>query len=293
MDTLLVGGSGFLGKQILHSLNLAGHNVTIMNRELLPQLECGQIQADIFTPESYRKRIEDLRPQWVIQTAWVSQSENYRYSSKNSLYKTATIDFAIDCFKSGVEQLMILGSSAEYGSQGLPCDSRKSVPMPSDPYGISKFETFQILMDISRSYSCSFTWPRIFQVYGKGQDSNRLIPSVVDCIKFGRSMKIDNPKSVFDWISSRDVASALMFCLNNRISGSVDIGTGVPHSVEEVLEQLVKLINVSHKEIPRISFGNEANSHSSLSVSPNSLIFEKGWLPSDDLVEGLGWVIEE
>jgi nucleoside-diphosphate-sugar epimerase len=292
MNTLLVGGSGFVGKEILHSLILAGHEVTVMNRELDPQLECKQIQADIFNQGSYRKRMQELKPQWVIQTAWVSQSENYRFSPKNSLYKTATIDFAIDCLESGVEHLMILGSSAEYGSQTLPCDSRRSVPMPTDPYGKSKFETFQILMDASRSYPCSFTWPRIFQAYGKGQDSNRLIPRGLDSLKFGRSMKIDNPKSAFDWISSRDIASALMFCLNNRISGSVDVGTGIPHTVEEVIEQLVELIKPSDHEIQSVKFLDQANSHSSLTVSPESLLFEKGWKPNDDLINGLRWVLE-
>jgi nucleoside-diphosphate-sugar epimerase len=292
MNTLLVGGSGFLGKQILHNLTLAGHEVTVMNRQTLSETKCGQFQADIFTPESYRNQIRELRPQWVIQTAWVSQSENYRNSSKNDLYRRATIDFAVHCFELEVEHLMILGSSAEYGNQALPCDSRRSVPMPIDPYGKSKLETFEILSEATQGYSSSFTWPRIFQAYGKGQDSNRFIPKAVNSLITGIDMQVDNPESIFDWISSRDIASALLFCLDNRIDGSVDIGTGVSYSVEDVLKQLHQLIGVSGQQSRAKTSIDEFKSPSSLTVSPSSLIFEKGWSPSDDLIAGLKWVLE-
>lgn len=291
MDTLLVGGSGFIGRQILHSLTLAGHKVTVMNRRYVSQPNCGQFQADIFTPESYRKKLQELRPEWVIQTAWVSQSENYRNSSKNDLYGRATIDFAVSCFELEVEHLMILGSSAEYGNQALPCDSRRSVPMPIDPYGKSKLETFEILSEASQGYSSSFTWPRIFQAYGKGQDSNRFIPKAVNSLITGIDMQVDNPESIFDWISSRDIASALLFCLNNGINGSVDIGTGVSYSVEDVLKQLHQLIGVSGQQSRAKTSIDEFTPPSSLTVSPSSLIFERGWSPSDDLIAGLKWVL--
>ena len=291
MNTLLVGGSGFLGRQILHNLTLAGHNVKVMNREVIPDIKCDQIRADIFAPESYRNQIMELKPQWVIQTAWVSQSESYRFSLKNNLYRNATIDFAVYCFELEVEHLMVLGSSAEYGHQALPCDSRSSIAKPIDTYGKSKLETFEILSETSNNYSSSFTWPRIFQAYGKGQDANRLIPKAIENLKSGRELHVDSPKSVFDWISSRDVASALLFCLENRIDGAVDIGTGTPYSVEEVLDHLVQLIDLSDQETRTKRFFSELKTPSSLTVSPNSLIFEKGWSPSDDLIEGLKWVL--
>lgn len=291
METLLVGGSGFIGRQIQSALNHAGHEVTVMNRKHDPTTNCKQIQADLFTPESYRKPIQELRPRWVIQTAWVSQSENYRFSSKNKLYRDATIEFAVHCFELEVDHLMVLGSSAEYGNQALPCDSRSSIAIPIDAYGKSKLETFELLSEASRNYSSLFTWPRIFQAYGKGQDSNRLIPKALENLKSGKDMHVDSPKSIFDWISSRDVASALLFCLDNRIDGAVDIGTGIPYSVEEVLDHLVQLIDLSGQETRTKRFFSELKTPSSLTVSPNSLIFEKGWSPSDDLIEGLKWVL--
>jgi nucleoside-diphosphate-sugar epimerase len=291
MKILVVGGNGFLGKEIVKQLDAEGNNILSMRRSGGLIVDKNEILADMSKPESYKNFINDWRPQVVVQCAWVTAQKTYRQSPENSNYSSQTLQFAKDCFAAGTRHFIGLGSSAEYGIQSLPCDAANTKPNPDDPYGESKLKTMHQLLELGNAANVKITWARIFQPYGLGQDSERLIPWAAQQMLEGRKIKLQNPNLHLDWISSRDVARAISWCIKNATPEVIDIGTAIGTSVQQVLVEVARIIGVN----PELIFSTEVqvsqNTEQSLVVSPESSLIKGGWKHEDSLQSGLSWAI--
>jgi nucleoside-diphosphate-sugar epimerase len=94
---------------------------------------------------------------------------------------------------------------------------------------------------------------------------------------------------VSDWITSRDIASAISWLINNVLPVEVDIGTGRGISNLDLLSKLAKILEVG--VIPMDSPADYLEQFDYKVVDKNSPIFKSGWRPQDDLESGLQWVI--
>jgi nucleoside-diphosphate-sugar epimerase len=291
MKILVVGGSGFLGKEIVKQLDAEGNNILSMRRSGGLIVNKNEIFADISKPESYKNFINDWRPQVVVQCAWVTAQKIYRQSPENLNYSSQTLQFAKDCFAAGTRHFIGLGSSAEYGIQLLPCDAANTKPNPDDPYGESKLKTMHQLHELANAENVKLTWARIFQPYGLGQDSERLIPWAAQQMLVGQEIKLQNPNVHLDWISSRDIARAISWCIKNATPEVIDIGTAIGTSVHQVLVEVAKIIGVN----PELTLSTEVldlqNTKGNLVVSPDSPLIQSGWRHKDSLQVGLSWAL--
>jgi UDP-glucose 4-epimerase len=291
MKVLVAGGGGFLGTEIVNCLIESGFEVKSLGRNLSSTIDCEQIIGDITTLDSYSKSLSNWKPEVVIQAAWVTNQKTYRTSSLNSVYMDATLSFAEQSYLSGTQHFLALGSSAEYGSPKEPCNSFTTVAAPEDNYGVSKLQTLEKLSEIAEKFSSDFSWARIFQPYGPNQDSTRLLPLAIREFLSGNRFAVANPNAILDWISSRDVASALVFAIKNPINKIFDVGTSEPMSVMQMLETLVMLLDVD-PELLRIADKPSIEDEKFLMVvSKESPLFKAKWAPQDDLVSGLKWTL--
>lgn len=288
---LVVGGSGFLGKEIILKLLEDGYEVKSISRNAWINNFCEHLYADISKPDSYFKILKNWSPEVIIQTAWVTDQETYRTSPKNDAYAKSVLAFAEDAFISGVERFINLGSSAEYGEQENLCNAQETLCVPSDIYGLSKSSTLVGLKEIAKKYSAKFSWPRIFQPYGPNQDPKRIIPHSTARLLQGQKVLISNPNTVLDWISSRDVASAISFSIWSDIQNEFDIGTAVPISIYDTLQILTNLLDTD-SDLLTVSSTNDSDKNSKrLVVSESSSIFARGWKPADSIISGLEWTL--
>ena len=291
MKILVVGGSGFLGNEIVKQLLAEGNEVKSMSRSRDSNRIKNHFVADIAKPDTYLSVLQDWQPQVVVQCAWVTSQKVYRESSENQDYRTQTLQFAADCFKIGVNHFLGLGSSAEYGALSLPCNATLTSPQPVDPYGRNKFETFLKLQDLSGAANARLTWGRVFQPYGLGQDSNRLIPWATEKMLSGQEVKLQNPEMTLDWISSRDIASAISWSVNRMTPQAIDIGTSVGTSVRQVLEEVALTIGTDPDLVVSTVNAQLQKTDSKLVVSVDSPLLKDGWKPKDTLQTGLTWAL--
>lgn len=293
MRILVVGGGGFLGAEIVKKLIECGFDVKSFSRNMSSKLLCEHFVADIQNPDSYKKILSSWLPEVVIQAAWVTDQKIYRTSSLNSSYMNATLKLAELSYSSGTRHFITLGTSAEYGIPTEPCNSLSTRVSPVDIYGRFKLQTLDKLKQISNKFSGRLSWARIFQAYGRNQDSARLIPFATRELMSGRSLKVANPDKVLDWISSRDIASALIYAIKRPLNQIFDIGTAKPISVIETLQTLANLLNVDSQllKIERNIFSAEEKY--SVVVSKESPLFREKWSPQDDLISGLNWTLSK
>ena len=133
------------------------------------------------------------------------------------------------------------------------------------------------------------TWARIFQPYGPRQDKDRLIPYLIHSLKSGARIQLGDTSSIHDWITTRDIASAISWVINHQVSMEVDVGTTFGSTNVEILKELEELLGNSTqwKEFATLKYG--ANELSI--VGEDSPLLKSGWAPLDSLHTGLEWVL--
>lgn len=289
MKVLIVGGNGFIGSQITRDLKSQGHLVHCLSRRVTFDVS-DQTQADISNRSSYLELLSSWQPKVVIQAAWITEHTNYRANPLNIDYANSSIIFAEDCFRSGVDHFIGLGSAAEYGKPSSPCIAGVTPIQTLDLYSESKIAARKGVSSLAQNYSKRFTWARIFQPYGPNQDSLRFVPSTISSLIAGNPVILKNPNAVLDWISTRDIASALAFTLKSDLPEEIDVGTGVGTPLYVLVQKIRSLLNI----LPESILSDEAEAiHplDSVVVGKKSPLFKHGWTPQDNIESGLKWAL--
>ncbi len=288
---LVVGGGGFLGSQIVSAIKTGDHVVASAGREIPNTCADLNLSIHIGIPLTYRDFLSRWKPDVVIQCAWPTDQISYRETDDNRKYLEDTLTFARDCFNIGVKNFIGLGSCAEYGVVTSECNANRTLANPIDLYGQSKLNTYLGLEALATEFGGKILWARIFQPYGIGQDSLRLIPNAYYKLMAGKTITLEKPDTKLDWVSSRDVGSALKYILDKDITGVVDVGTGIGTSVQDLLLSVAHSISVDPNLITRSKEIESPIESNHLVVSKESELFLRGWSPADTLETGLKWAL--
>ena len=106
---------------------------------------------------------------------------------------------------------------------------------PASMYGVAKDATRRLLMAACHARRVPFAWGRVFLPYGQGEDSRRLIPSLIEvfqgkCQPFGV-----NAMAYRDFLHVDDVARGFVRLLLSDAEGNYNISSGRPLQIAEVV----------------------------------------------------------
>ena len=126
-------------------------------------------------------------------------------------YKSDFKDFGAFCAKHGFNSLP---TEPKIVSLYLTHLSKKSKINPFTNYGISKAIFSNLLNELSKNYNCKIRLMKLFPVYGKGEHSNRLLPSLRRAAKRGKNFIVKNPSEIRDFTSVDYVSKVLIDAAN-------------------------------------------------------------------------------
>jgi len=285
---ILVIGNGFLGATIIQKLESEGHNVLVFSKTFRESQKCQQIIGDIFDTSDFTKALS-WGPQVIIHTAWVTAHNLYTRDSSNYKYAKFTAELAQHVVINELSHLIVLGSCAEYGLQSVPSVAGKTQLNAGTLYAEQKITAFQSAKESFLNSNSRLTWARIFQPYGPNQDNKRLVPYLIKSIKDGTQVQLSDTSTVLDWITTRDIASAILWLVDHDTPVEVDIGTGIGYTNFELLQFLEATLGIS-SQWKRITPQFLLEKSVSV-VGKTSPLFVLGWEPSDNLGSGLDWVL--
>jgi len=286
---LVTGGTGFVGRDAVSLLAAAGWEVHVVTRRAeTASAEPGVVthRADLLAdgePEALVVRIE---PTHLLHLAWYAVPGAFWSSPENVRWLEASLRLARAFAAVGGKRAVVAGTCAEYDwSEGF-CSESNTPLRPATLYGACKHALESSLAAWARVVGIELAWGRIFFLYGPREDPARLVPAVTRALLAGEPAACSSGTQVRDFLFSRDVAAAFVALLTSDIVGPVNIGSGVPVSVGEVIEHVARA--VGRPELVRLGALPTRPDEPPLLVADVSRLREEvGWTPSVPLEKGI------
>ena len=131
---------------------------------------------------------------------------------------------------------------------------------PSNPYSSSKASADLIALAYSKTYGLDVTISRSSNNFGKNQNSEKLIPLVIDkALKNERIPIYGNGLNVRDWIYVEDNCDAIDFIVRNGKKGEIyNIST---HNELSNIEIVKRILNYLGKPLDLIEYVEDRKAH--------------------------------
>jgi UDP-glucose 4-epimerase len=303
MRTLVTGGAGFIGSNLVDALLARGDEVTVVDdlstgrRENLDgALAAGAklAELDIRDAAALTELMAEAQPQIVFHLAAqidVRRSiEDPAFDASINVGGTANLLEAMRA--AGSSRIVFVSTGGAIYGEGegkqLPLD--ESTPIaPLSAYGQSKFAAEGYLALYERLYGLSGVSLRLGNVYGPRQDP--LGEAGVIAIFCGRLRDGGRP-TVFgdgtqtrDYIYVGDVVAAALAAAESSFSGPVNIGSGIETDVLELARLLAELDGSESFE-PELA-PPRAGEVQRISLDASKAERELGWRATTSVADGL------
>jgi nucleoside-diphosphate-sugar epimerase len=287
---ILIIGNGLLGTAIVQRLESEGHSILIFARRRNDKIQSRQVLGDIFLFSDFIK-VLDWKPEVIVHTAWITTPGIYQDAATNIQYQEFTTNLAKIVKGSDIKHLLILGTCAEYGHQAEPSTAGITKLTPSTLYAQQKVAAFSSTRELLQDSNIRFTWARVFYPYGPGQDRNRLIPRLIGALRDRKPIALIDTSSVYDWITTRDIAFAISWIIENVLPMEIDIGTSLGYTNLELLIELEDILGARGQL--SLSGAHEVGLKEVFVTDRKSPLLISGWSPEDSLHSGLGWMLRQ
>lgn len=242
--TMVTGGAGFVGRQIVRNLAKRSVHTRLVLRagqsNALPQ-PCGLdsvVESDDLFGESADWWAETCRGiDTVIHAAWYAEPGKYLLSLKNLECLKGTLAIAQGAIKAGVRRFIGIGTCFEYATSDAPLEATSPLN-PTTPYAASKAAAFLALSQCLPVGGVSFAWCRLFYMYGEGEDPRRLTAAIRNALIRNEPIALTSGHQVRDFLDVTEVGTRVVSVAQSTLTGPVNICSGVPITVRSLAEAI-------------------------------------------------------
>jgi dTDP-6-deoxy-L-talose 4-dehydrogenase (NAD+) len=235
---LVTGAAGFIGVHVVRSLAARGCKVVAIARPGASWERAGAAvihECDLETPGAAAALVARERPELLVHLAWHASPEQYLTSSANLASLGATCELVAQAVASSCRRVIGVGTCLEYASSPRP--HRESDPVgPDTLYAACKHAARTVVEQLSYGAGASFAWARLFHLHGPGEDPRRLVPMVAGKLRRNETADLSPGEQVRDYLRVEDVADAVAAIAISSVNGTVNVCSGQPIRVRELLE---------------------------------------------------------
>ena len=284
---LLTGASGFIGRHAVEPLLRHGYDVHAVSSAPARLLNTGATwhEADLLDPSASNGLVEKIRPSHCLHFAWYTAHGKFWTATENLQWVEASLRLVRDLARYGCGRVVLAGTCAEYDWHDGWCGEETTELRPATLYGASKNGLRSIVESFCAQTGLSHAWGRIFLLYGPGESPQRLIPAVIRACLKGDAPQCSHGRQIRDFLHVKDEAEAFVALLDSAVEGAVNIGSGEPVAVREIVKKIVALCGAKEADFGAIPA--PANDPPKLLPKVERLKNEVGWRPRIDLEAGL------
>jgi UDP-glucose 4-epimerase len=301
MRTLVTGGAGFIGSNLVDALVDRGDEVTVVDdistgrrENLTGALERGAelVESDIRDADAMRDVFGRVQPEVVFHLA---AQIDVRHSVADPaadarINVEGTINVLSAAHEAGVRRFVNTSTGGAIYGEGQILPAPEDHPVaPLAPYGNSKFCAENYCSLFRRLHGLSTVSLRYGNVYGPRQDPlGEAGVIAIFCGKLlegGRPTVYGDGKQTRDYDYVGDVVAANLAALETDTPGPYNVGTGVETSVLELVDALRDVSGGAQFE-PEFA-PERPGEVQRIAIDPSRALEELGWEPRVQLREGL------
>jgi nucleoside-diphosphate-sugar epimerase len=284
----ITGASGFIGRHCIPLLINQGYEVHAFTSRKNPKSDprVSWHTIDLLNPKEVHNAMKTICPTHLLHFAWYTVPGKYWSASENILWLQASLNLVQEFSAGGGERIVGAGTCAEYDLQYGYCSEDITPLKPQTLYGISKRSFQMIAQEILRPAEISIAWGRIFFLYGPYENQSRLVPSIINALLQEKHAPCTTGDQIRDYLFVEDVADAFVRLLDSPVTGPVNIASGKPVAIREIIELIGT--KIGHEDL--ILYGQIPLSSSEVPfiVADNRrLLKDVGWRQQNDLGAGL------
>lgn len=223
MIALISGLNGFLGSHLSDTLFSKGYKVVGIPRNLFTDTK------------ELTKYLLEANPDYIYHTGAYGHKRGMndldQMMATNIFNTYILLKFSSSL---NLKKFVYVGTSSEYGKKTHAMKETDFLE-PVFPYAVTK----SCASLITRMFPNTLV-VRPFSMFGEGEQSGRLIPEIVHCLKNDSTMPLEEESS-HDWIYVRDAAYAIVLAAESSLTGVVNIGSGRQMTNLEVVGIMEKI----------------------------------------------------
>jgi nucleoside-diphosphate-sugar epimerase len=285
---MLTGASGFIGRHCIPLLMKQGYEVHALTSRKNPQSDQRVTwhPIDLLNADQVHNAMELICPTHLLHFAWYTIPSKYWSARENIEWLHASLNLVHEFSASGGKRMVGAGTCAEYDWRFGYCSEDITPLKPQTLYGISKHSFQMIAQETLKLANISNAWGRIFFLYGPYENKTRLVPSIINALLQEQPAPCTTGSQIRDYLFVEDVADAFVRLLSSSVTGPVNIASGKPVSIREIIELIGT--KTGHGDLLRYGQLATSSSEAPFIVADNRrLINEVGWSQHNDLSKGL------
>lgn len=249
-SVLITGGTGFIGGHLVRRLEKAGLSYTGVARATpAPDPASGRgrwVRLDLANAAELESLVSSVQPEIVFHLAGVRGGERTlefaeravrgNFLASHHLLAALGRSARPDC-------IVLMGSSEEYGRQESLPYTEELPARPVSPYSASKAAVTQFALLYHRLFDMPVVVLRPFIVYGPGQGSGMLIPSLMEALAHGEPFAMTAGEQTRDFVYVDDVIDAIVAAsvADGAVGEVFNVCSGEEHRIRDVAEAAVRV----------------------------------------------------
>lgn len=297
MNVLITGATGFIGTALCKEMMENGHNITAVIRPNSEKKD--KIPIGINIIELSIDKFNELQGSYDLfyHLAWNGSSgadrNDFDIQNSNIKYTAEAIKAAKRC---GCKKFIGAGSQAEYGVVRGVC-TEETTTNPFMMYGAAKLASYHMGKVLAEQLGITFVWPRIYSVYGEGENPGTLMSYLIETLLNGGTPELSSCDNMWDFLYITDCAYALRLLGEKALSNDgrcvYNVSYGAPQRLKTFVENVRDIIN----PFTSLKFGAKVSNPSrTFCLEPDitNLKDDTGFMPKVDFKCGvrmmLRWV---
>jgi UDP-glucose 4-epimerase len=305
MKTLVTGGAGFIGSNVVDALVARGDDVAVIDnlatgkRENLENAIANGaelIELDVRDAEAVAAAVERVGPEVIFHlAAQIDVRKSVADPAHDSRVNVeGTINVLGAAQASGVRRLVNTSTGGAIYGEGQILPAPEDHPVaPESPYGLSKFCAENYCALFTRLHGLSTVSLRYGNVYGPRQDPlGEAGVIAIFCGKLldgGRPQIFGDGKQTRDYVYVGDVVDANLRAADSDITGAFNVGRGVATSVLDIVEALAAQ---SDNGFDADHLPARTGEVQHIALDPSRTKAELGWEAQVDLDQGLARTLD-
>lgn len=271
MKSIVTGATGFIGYALCRQLLETGGEVTAVIRPMSSKKK--KLDELVQSFPEYGKRLTvielDLDEMDKLHEAYQVSADVFYHLAWNGSSGSdredfdkqySNIKFTADAIRTakacGCRKFVGAGSQAEYGVVHGVSKEAATVPQPFMMYGAAKLAAYQMGQVLAAQLGISLVWPRIYSVYGVGENPGTLVNYVMDTLREGQVPELSPCENMWNFMYITDCVRALQ-CL-----GQTDSVHGICHVASKdtrILKEFVREIRDIVAPELKLGFGKKTS----------------------------------